>query len=162
MFVLFAGGAGDSAGGVVEFAGVEFAVVEFAVVEFAGATVEFDGVSAVVEFDGVSAVVEFDEGSGVFTELEFEVPSAKVQLNVTLDIVTLAALISRPGLQMLIGAHGGVGIYVKTSLVRSPSRHAELWQTIRSKLLPRSRRNADSTPARPKHAHAFAYFGIGL
>ncbi len=37
---------------------------------------------------------------------------SKLQLNVTLDIVTFAALTSRPGLQIFNGAHGGVGLNV--------------------------------------------------
>ncbi len=53
-------------------------------------------------------------------------PLSKLQLNVTFDIVVFAAFTSNPGLQMLIGAHGGLGSKVKTSLVRSPLRQSEL------------------------------------
>ncbi len=54
------------------------------------------------------------------------IPSSKLQLNVTLDMVTFAALTSSPGLQMLIGAQGGLGLNVYTLPVRSPSKQSVL------------------------------------
>jgi hypothetical protein len=125
-----------------------------------GAFVGGDGDTASV--DGAASGGGSDPGvddPGGVTVCDVDgVSLSKLQLNVTFDIVTLAALTSIPGLHMLIGAHGGLGVNVYTSPVRPPSMQAGLWHTMRTKSFAISLRRASSTPLRPRHAHMLGYF----